>query len=102
MGGVEKDATLDVIKKAYRKLALVWHPDKNPGNEECEEVFRRILEAYEILADDTARALYDAGQDAKREAEETFTHREYKPDPETFDEPDPETGTRKGKAKWTD
>eukprot|EP00929_Paragymnodinium_shiwhaense_P075554 TRINITY_DN38628_c0_g1_i1.p1 TRINITY_DN38628_c0_g1~~TRINITY_DN38628_c0_g1_i1.p1 ORF type:complete len:1211 (-),score=224.06 TRINITY_DN38628_c0_g1_i1:300-3932(-) len=98
--GVERNATKEDIKKAYRRLALIWHPDKNPNNEEAEETFRRILEAYEILADDTARSLYDAGQAAEAAAQATY--REFEPDVESFEEPDPETGKRKGKASWTD
>jgi molecular chaperone DnaJ len=57
--GVQKNASKDDIKKAYRKLAIQYHPDKNPGNKEAEEKFKEATEAYEILSDDQKRAAYD-------------------------------------------
>ncbi|MDR0524598.1 MAG: DnaJ domain-containing protein, partial [Spirochaetaceae bacterium] len=57
--GVQKDAGKDDIKKAYRKLAIQYHPDKNPGNKEAEERFKEATEAYEILSDDQKKAAYD-------------------------------------------
>jgi molecular chaperone DnaJ len=57
--GVQKNATKDDIKKAYRKLAIQYHPDKNPGNKEAEEKFKEATEAYEVLADDKKKAAYD-------------------------------------------
>jgi molecular chaperone DnaJ len=57
--GVERGAALDDIKKAYRKLALKYHPDKNPGNAEAEERFKEAAEAYGVLSDDEKRARYD-------------------------------------------
>src|SRR5947207_15518491 len=57
--GVTKQATEDEIKKAYRKLALKFHPDKNPGNKEAEEKFKQLGEAYEVLSDAQKRAAYD-------------------------------------------
>mmetsp|Transcript_14911 Transcript_14911/g.13385 ORF Transcript_14911/g.13385 Transcript_14911/m.13385 type:complete len:252 (+) Transcript_14911:51-806(+) len=60
--GVEKDADQKTIKKAYRKLALKWHPDKNPDNqEEAEEKFKEIGQAYEVLSDPQKRKAYDHG-----------------------------------------
>ena len=57
---VPKTATLDEIKKAYKKLAVKWHPDKNPDNkDEAPEKFRTIAEAYEILSDEEKRKKYD-------------------------------------------
>jgi molecular chaperone DnaJ len=57
--GVQKNALKDDIKKAYRKLAIQYHPDKNPGNKEAEEKFKEATEAYEILSDDQKRQTYD-------------------------------------------
>lgn len=57
--GVSRDATAQEIKKAYRKLAVEWHPDKNPDNAEAIERFREISEAYEVLKDPDKRAAYD-------------------------------------------
>jgi molecular chaperone DnaJ len=57
--GVGRDATKDDIKKAYRKLAMECHPDRNPGNAEAERRFKEINEAYEVLKDDQKRAAYD-------------------------------------------
>lgn len=59
--GVPRDATIDEIKRAYRKLAMEYHPDKNPGDPVCEEKFKRISEAYGILSDPQKRAAYDRG-----------------------------------------
>lgn len=50
--GVSKTANVDEIKKAYRKLAMQYHPDRNPGNKEAEEKFKEATEAYEILSDE--------------------------------------------------
>ncbi|KAL9611206.1 MAG: hypothetical protein Q9167_004154 [Letrouitia subvulpina] len=61
--GVEKDAGDNEIKKAYRKLAIVHHPDKNPDNTEAAEKFKEIGEAYECLSDPQKRARYDSGED---------------------------------------
>ena len=57
--GVDKSATQDEIKKAYRKLAVKYHPDKNPGNKQAEEKFKEISEAYEVLGDPEKRKKYD-------------------------------------------
>lgn len=57
--GVEKSASVDEIKKAYRKLAMQFHPDRNPGNAEAEEKFKEATEAYEVLSDTDKRARFD-------------------------------------------
>ncbi len=57
--GVAKSASPDEIKKAYRKLAVQFHPDKNPGNKEAEEKFKEISEAYEVLSEPDKRQRYD-------------------------------------------
>lgn len=56
---VSKGASADEIKKAYRKMALKYHPDKNPGDTAAEEKFKEAAEAYEVLSDDNKRARYD-------------------------------------------
>ena len=57
--GVDKKASLDDIKKAYRTLAKKYHPDLNPGDKEAEEKFKEVNEAYEVLSDETKRSQYD-------------------------------------------
>ena len=57
--GVSKSASADEIKKAYRKLAIKYHPDKNPGDNEAEEKFKEAAEAYEVLSDNQKKARYD-------------------------------------------
>lgn len=57
--GVSKSASDDEIKKAYRKLAVKYHPDKNPGDKEAEAKFKEISEAHEVLSDKQKRARYD-------------------------------------------
>ncbi|WP_243031039.1 DnaJ C-terminal domain-containing protein [Thermus altitudinis] len=59
--GVGREATQEEIKKAYRRLALQYHPDRNPGDKEAEERFKEINEAYAILSDPEKRAQYDRG-----------------------------------------
>jgi len=57
--GVERSASADDIRKAYRKLAMQHHPDRNPGNKQAEEKFKEINEAYQVLSDKGKRARYD-------------------------------------------
>jgi molecular chaperone DnaJ len=76
--GVPKNASKDDIKKAYRKLAVANHPDKNPGDKAAEERFKEATEAYEVIADDQKRAAYDqfgfAGVDGMGQGAQDFSH----------------------------
>lgn len=56
---IEKNASEEEIKKAYRRLSLKWHPDKNRGSKEAEEKFKEINKAYQILSDPNTKNLYD-------------------------------------------
>ena len=69
--GVSKTATADELKKAYRKLAMKYHPDRNKGNAEAEEKFKEVNEAYSVLSDETKRSQYDQlGPDAFEQAQQ--------------------------------
>src|SRR6476646_2717467 len=57
--GVTKSASADEIKKAYRKVAMQFHPDRNPGDKSAEESFKEAAEAYEVLSDTGKKAQYD-------------------------------------------
>ncbi len=79
--GVSRGASLDDIKKAYRKLAMEYHPDRNPGNKAAEEKFKEVAEAYAVLSDDDKRANYDRfgheglrGQQGFTDINDIFTH----------------------------
>ena len=76
--GIQKNASKDDIKKAYRRLAVANHPDKNPGDKAAEERFKEATEAYEIIADDQKRAAYDqfgfAGVDGMGQGGQDFTN----------------------------
>jgi len=57
--GISKSASQAEIKKAYRKMAIKYHPDKNPGDKTAEENFKKAAEAYEVLSDENKKARYD-------------------------------------------
>ena len=57
--GIPRDATSDEVKKAYRKLAMKYHPDRNEGQKDAEERFKEVSEAYDVLNDPQKRSLYD-------------------------------------------
>ena len=57
--GVAKSSSQDEIKKAYRKVAMQFHPDRNPGDKTAEEKFKEAAESYEVLSDADKRAQYD-------------------------------------------
>ncbi|XP_044753781.1 dnaJ homolog subfamily B member 6 isoform X1 [Coccinella septempunctata] len=75
---VPKGASVADIKKAYRKLALKWHPDKNPNNmDEATKRFKEISEAYEVLSDETKRKIYDNKASRSSASRTTRSHRSY-------------------------
>jgi molecular chaperone DnaJ len=81
--GVSRDAGSDIIKKSYRKLAMKFHPDRNPGDAEAEACFKEAAEAYEVLSDAQKRQLYDTygheglkntGYSGPGSSEDIFSH----------------------------
>ena len=62
--GLGTEATEEEIRRTYRRLALEWHPDRNPGNPRAEERFKEISEAYAVLMDPAKRRSYDAARSA--------------------------------------
>ena len=69
---ISKTATNDDIKKAYRKLAIKWHPDKNNNSKESEEMFKKIAEAYSVLSDNNKRRQYDLRSNEGLDSELVF------------------------------
>jgi len=70
--GIPKESTSEDIKKAYRRLALLKHPDKNPGDEKAAENFQQLAKAYQILGDPKKRERYDRFGDGE-DGEDDFT-----------------------------
>lgn len=70
--GVSKTASADEIGRAFRKLAAKYHPDRNPGDKQAEERFKRIAEAYNVLSDPKSRAAYDRGGEEQVRADTGF------------------------------
>ncbi|KAL3934709.1 MAG: hypothetical protein SGARI_003273, partial [Bacillariaceae sp.] len=69
--GVPKNANDAALKKAYKKLAVKWHPDKNPGDEQATKNFQKISEAYAALSDEKKRKIYDMyGKDAANQSDQ--------------------------------
>lgn len=67
---VQRDAPPELIKKQYFLLARKWHPDKNPGNDECKQRFQKLGEAYQVLSDADLRAAYDRkGKDGVKDVD---------------------------------
>ncbi len=75
--GVSRSSSKEDIKKAYRKLAMAYHPDKNQGNEAAAEKFKEISEAYEILGDDEKRRKYDTPKQQTRQSSNGFGFEEW-------------------------
>jgi len=74
--GVQRDATLEEIKRAYRSLALLYHPDRNQGDERTADLFRDAILAYEILTNPREKAKIDREFEPVRSVEELFLHHE--------------------------
>lgn len=76
--GVEKTATLEEIKKAYRAKAIKYHPDRNPDNKEAEEMFKKVTAAYEVLGNEEKRRMYDlTGRTEDSRADYSNTYNSY-------------------------
>lgn len=71
--GINKNATSEEIKKAYREKAMQWHPDKNPGNAVAEERFKEAALAYEVLSDSNRKSKYDAGENIEIDLSDVFS-----------------------------
>lgn len=84
--GVEKTATAEEIKKAYRNLAFKYHPDRNPGDKTAEENFKLITEAYDVLSDETKRRNYDLTGQADSN-QQSYSYQTYRHSSTTYDNP---------------
>lgn len=83
--GVQKNATTDEIKKAYRNLAFKYHPDRNPDDKAAEEKFKQISAAYDVLGDETKRRNYDLGGYTGNENNYQQAYNQYQYDSSTQD-----------------
>ncbi|MBQ5471247.1 MAG: DnaJ domain-containing protein [Treponema sp.] len=81
--GLQKSATADEIKKAYRTLAFKYHPDRNQGDVQAEEKFKQISEAYDILGDEAKRANYDRYGSEQPQYEYQYTYNHANPNSQT-------------------
>lgn len=75
--GVERHASLQDIKKQYRKLAKKYHPDANPNNDQAAELFKEITEAYKVLSDEKLKAKYDQNQTTKESTKKQDSKQSY-------------------------
>ncbi|MBO4372017.1 MAG: J domain-containing protein [Bacteroidales bacterium] len=82
---VDKNATAEQIKKAYRRLAMTYHPDRNPGDASAEEKFKEINEAYDVLSDAEKRKKFDLMADGKENTEDFYTRSSQKTTSHTDD-----------------
>jgi molecular chaperone DnaJ len=72
--GVDRNATQEDIKKAYRQLAMQYHPDRNPGDKEAEQKFKEVQSAYDVLSDTVQKARYDAGSGPRQTGNPFYHH----------------------------
>jgi curved DNA-binding protein CbpA len=107
--GLQRNATEAEIKKAYRKLAMQFHPDRNPGDKEAATKFKQVQEAYDTLFDLSRRTKYDAKKPAKpkpKAKKSSFESNPYKSDMQISDAPPPPVDlwgrklTEREKAEW--
>ncbi|WP_432671490.1 J domain-containing protein [Flavobacterium sp. SM2513] len=100
--GVQKEATPEEIKQAYRKLSLKFHPDKNEGDVFFEEMFKNMCEAYEILSDSSKRAVFDFTVEHISELFQNKVNITGNPTPQTPERPTQEARERKERTTVND
>ncbi|XP_012839944.1 PREDICTED: dnaJ homolog subfamily B member 6-like [Erythranthe guttata] len=77
---VNRNASDEDLKKAYRRLAMIWHPDKNANKQEAQAKFKQISEAYDVLSDPQKRQIYDLyGEDGLKSGEEGLKSGQFPP-----------------------